>query len=68
MQRKLKIRAAILEKLETLERTQSWLARKVFCDNSSLSKMLKGKRDFNDELIERISKALELDFSENQER
>jgi len=52
----------ILQKLKEKERSLTWLAQKVGCDVSNLSKTLKNSRYIYTELLFRISVALEEDF------
>ena len=52
----------IFQKLKEKERTILWLAQKVGCDNSNLSKTLRNSRYIYSELLFRISIALEEDF------
>ena len=51
----------IKEKLRQQERSNAWLARKLFMDSSNVSKMLK-KQYIDTEILLRISLILEEDF------
>ena len=52
----------IFRKLKEKERSITWLAKKVGCDDSNLGKMLKNKRYIYPDLLLRISIALDEDF------
>jgi len=62
MNEKIHIGELILQKLKEKERSIAWLAHKVGCDDSNLSKILKNSRYIYDELLFRIAVALEEDF------
>jgi len=62
MAKKIDIGKLIIQKLDEIDRSISWLARNVNCDRSNLHKKLKGG-DFNEiDLLFRISKILNEDF------
>ena len=52
----------IFRKLKEKGRTLTWLAQKVGCDDSNLSKTLKNSRYIYSDLLFRISLALDEDF------
>jgi len=52
----------ILQKLREKDRSMAWLAGKVHCDDSNLSKTLKSSQFIYFDLLLRISLALEEDF------
>ncbi|MDR1198329.1 MAG: XRE family transcriptional regulator [Prevotellaceae bacterium] len=52
----------ILQKLKEKERSITWLARKVNCDDSNLGRTLKNSHHIHSELLFRISLVLEEDF------
>ena len=56
------IGSLILQKLQEKERTISWLARQIGCDDSNLGKTLRNSRYIYIDLLSRISTALEEDF------
>ncbi|MDL2308369.1 XRE family transcriptional regulator [Bacteroidales bacterium OttesenSCG-928-B11] len=52
----------ILEKLKEKERSITWLAKKIDCDDSNLGKILRNSRYIHVDLLFAISIALEEDF------
>jgi plasmid maintenance system antidote protein VapI len=52
----------IIEKLKEKERSVSWLARQINCDESNLGRLLKNSKHIHSELLLRISIALDEDF------
>jgi len=61
MAKKIDIGKLIIQKLDDIDRSISWLARNLNCDRSNLHKKL--NNDFNEiDLLRRISKILKQDF------
>jgi plasmid maintenance system antidote protein VapI len=52
----------ILQKLKDEERSITWLAKKVNCNDSNLGRMLRNSRHIHAELLFRISVVLKEDF------
>lgn len=50
----------ITKKLKEMERSQSWLARKVACSNTTIGFVVKSRLKPSDELIQKIAKILEI--------
>lgn len=51
----------IKQRLEELERSPGWLAKKINCDRTNIYKIF-NRSSIDTELLARISKALEYDF------
>lgn len=51
----------IKKRLEDLERSPGWLAKKINCDRTNIYKIF-NRSSIDTELLSRISKALEYDF------
>ncbi|MBR7134320.1 MAG: helix-turn-helix transcriptional regulator [Bacteroidaceae bacterium] len=51
----------IKRRLEELERSPAWLAKKINCDRTNIYKIF-NRSSIDTELLARISKALEYDF------
>ena len=58
----MRIGELILQTLREKDRSIAWLAKKVNCDKSNLTKMLKNSQYIHYDLIYRISKVLDEDF------
>jgi plasmid maintenance system antidote protein VapI len=52
----------ILQKLKEKERSITWLAKKVNCDDSNLGRILRNNHHIHSELLLRISIVMEEDF------
>jgi plasmid maintenance system antidote protein VapI len=62
MHNELHIGKIILQKLKEKERSITWLAKKVNCDDSNLGRTLRNQQHIHSELLFRISTVLEEDF------